>query len=81
MRYSHATVGISVGADGGIWLSVFSETHMANHSSLKTLDRDSVCVVKGMARVLDDCIQVEKKLPLLVLPIWENVALFATKSS
>lgn len=60
MHYSDATVWISVGAGGDIWLSMFSETHMANHSSLKTLDRNSVCVVKGMARVLDDCIQVEK---------------------
>lgn len=40
-----------MGTGGGIWLSVFSETHMANHSSLKTPHPDAVCVVKGMARV------------------------------
>ena len=76
LRYFCATVGISVAASDGIWLSMFSETHMANHWSLKTLDHDSVCVVKSMARVLDDCIQVVKIATFGVFHLGEFCLIF-----
>lgn len=49
--YSQASVWTSVGAGSGVWLSTFTEAHMADHWSLKTLDHDAVCVVKGTVRV------------------------------